>query len=289
MANNAVRRTDLLSTGDMARFVARGFLRFDGLIPDEINRDFLERVMQDDVRSHPPGTLLADCYATCPPISALLQLPKVAGMIQSLVGLNPLFDHHAVHHCPPHQARAQDTHADSIVDVRSTAFDIQLMYYPHEVTASMGGTRYIPGSHFRRINEMAIARYQNIAGQQHVVCPAGTLLIMHHGIWHGGGCNRSGESRYMLKIRLNPTCRQVRLWNTDDLAALSVGPAAIFDPDAYRHQDRIQTLFERPEKWFPMDESRLETVNRIRLWRALIDDPEFDSHYWLSRLENQPE
>ncbi|NQV65994.1 MAG: phytanoyl-CoA dioxygenase, partial [SAR86 cluster bacterium] len=85
MANNAVRRTDLLSTGDMARFVARGFLRFDGLIPDEINRDFLERVMQDDVRSHPPGTPLADCYATCPPISALLQLPKVAGMIQSLV------------------------------------------------------------------------------------------------------------------------------------------------------------------------------------------------------------
>ncbi len=289
METNPVARKDLLSTADMARFVARGFLRFDGVVPNDINQDFLELVVNGAVFSHPPGTPLSDCYQQCPPVKAMLKLPKVAGIIQSLVGLNPTFDHHAVHHCPPGQLVAQDTHADSIIDTRETAFDIQLMYYPHEVTACMGGTRYVPGSHFRRINEMAIARYQNIVGQQHVVCPAGTLLVMHHGIWHGGGRNQSDQSRYMLKIRLNPTCRQVLLWNTDDLAESSVGPAAIFDPDAYRHKDRVQTIFERSEKWFPLDESRLETVNRIRLWRALVGDPHFDGHYWLSRVENQPQ
>ena len=40
----------------------------------------------------------------------------------------------------------------------------------------MGGTRYIPGSHFRMVNEFAIARYHN-RGQKHVVCPAGTVYF----------------------------------------------------------------------------------------------------------------
>jgi hypothetical protein len=92
----------------------------------------------------------------------------------------------------------------------------------------------------------------------------------------------------MLKIRLNPTQRQTLLWNTDDLIDASAGPSAIFAADAYRHTDRVQTIFERPEKWFPLDESRLETVNRIRLWRHLVGDASFDSHYWLTRVENIP-
>jgi len=28
-------------------------------------------------------------------------------------------------------------------------------------------------------------------------------------------------------------------------------------------------------------------VSRIRLWRALTDDPRFDFDFWLSRIENQ--
>jgi hypothetical protein len=90
----------------------------------------------------------------------------------------------------------------------------------------------------------------------------------------------------MFKIRLNATEKQVKLWDISDLDEKSVGPKAIFDPDAYTHRDRIQTIFELPEKWFPMDESRLEIVNRIKLWRHLVGDDSFDSHYWLSRLEN---
>ena len=287
---------DLLTTQQMALFVARGFLRFDALVPESINHTVLSAIeaggAQDgllirdsEVHSYPPGTPLSECYVDQPSLRQLLELPSVRGIIRSLVGKDPLFDHHAIHHCPPNQNTAQYTHADSIIDTR-TNFDIQLMYYPHEITKGMGGTRYIPGSHFRRVNEMAIARYQNVKGQQHVICPAGTLLVMHHGIWHGGGRNQSDKPRYMFKIRLNATEKQVKLWDISDLDEKSVGPKAIFDPDAYTHRDRIQTIFELPEKWFPMDEGRLEIVNRIKLWRHLVGDDSFDSHYWLSRLEN---
>jgi hypothetical protein len=47
------------------------------------------------------------------------------------------------------------------------------------VTREMGGTRFVPGTHLRRVSEVALGRYQNIAGQQHMVCEAGTLLFLH--------------------------------------------------------------------------------------------------------------
>ncbi len=102
------------------------------------------------------------------------------------------------------------------------------MYYPQDVTLDMGGTLSVPGSHLRRTNESDTGRYQNLRGQTRLTCPAGTVVFLHHGIWHGGRRNDSDIVRYMFKIRFNPTVRQLRLWNTDDLhdpeVALYGGP-----------------------------------------------------------------
>jgi hypothetical protein len=123
-------------------------------------------------------------------------------------------------------------------------------------------------------------------GQQHVVCPAGTLLVLHHGIWHGGGVNRSERLRYMFKIRLNPTVRQCRLWNTDDLPAPHQRPIFLIKeaPDP----DDVRTILMTPEPWFEADTGRLEFINRIRLWRYLTGDDRYDVDYWLTRIENEP-
>ena len=59
-----------------------------------------------------------------------------------------------------------------------------MMYYPHTVTRPMGGTRFIPGTHLRKVSEVALGRYQNVRGQQHMVCEAGTLLFMHLSLIH---------------------------------------------------------------------------------------------------------
>ena len=124
----------------------------------------------------------------------------------------PDVDHHAVHVRQPHGGEAQKLHGDAIIDIRPDAFDIQLMYYPQEVTLEQGGTLSVPGSHLRRINETDTGRYQNLRGQTRLTCPAGTVVLLHHGIWHGGRRNDSDQPRYMFKIRFNPTVRQLRLW-----------------------------------------------------------------------------
>jgi len=306
-------RETLLTTAQMASFAARGFLRLDAAVPDAVNQAFLDQVDHvaadevDSIREHygrvmtgsaiprmPAGTPLAAAYPADSPVRRILDVPAVRGAISSLVGAEPTFDHHFLHITyPPAFYRAQGAepvsqpyHQDSTIDPRR-AFDIQLMYFPHDTSADMGGTRFLPGSHLRIVSEAAIARYQNLCGQEHVVCPAGTVLILHHGIWHGGGVNRSERLRYMFKIRLCPTEPQVRLWDTADLPATTAAQRPIFWTGGIRDRDSVAAILTRPEPWFEQDTARLEYINRVRLWRYLTGDPGYDADYWVTRIENE--
>jgi len=280
-----VDKSHLLNSRQMATFAARGFLRFDALIPPEVN----ERAMRE-IDGHVPsaaaGTPLSQCYPAPSALGEILRSPQIAGLIYSLVGPEPLFDHQYVHVREPRQDAAQQLHGDSTIDLRMH-FDMQLMYFPHDITLDMGGTLLVPGSHFRRINESDVGRYQNIKGQIAMVCPAGTILVLHHGIWHCGRQNISERRRYMFKVRLNPTVRQMCLWNTDDLDASVNQPRPIFS-DATPTDD-LQAILTRFEPWFDGGNGRLEILNRIKFWRFLTGDNNFDAHYWLTLLENMPE
>ena len=274
----------LLDSRQMAAFVARGFLRFDELVPDAINARVMREIDDDAIQGAPAGTPLSQCYRGTG-IREMLDLPQVRGLIHSLVGDDPLFDHDAIHVREPNQGKAQGLHADSIIDTRSH-FDIQIMYFPHDVPLEMGGTLVLPGSHFRKVNEMDIAAYQNMRGQIPMVCKAGSILVLHHGIWHCGRQNQTDRRRYMFKVRLNPVLRQLRLWNTDDLDDDYRAHREIF---AGRDADGgVQDILSRMEPWFEAASGRLEIVNRVKLWRFLTGDEDFDVHYWLTRLENAP-
>jgi hypothetical protein len=273
---------ELLGSEQMAEFVAKGFLRFDGLVPDGLNRACLRELVEAEAMAQrgtrPPldegsaaGTPLALCFPLAPAIRTLIGLPRVRGIITSLLGPDPLYDHHAVHVRLPGEP-SQSLHADAVIDTR-LQFDIQLMYFPHDVAEDMGGTLLVPGSHLRYINEHDIARYQNLLGQVSYAGPAGSILVLHHGLWHCGRRNRCQSARYMFKLRLNPATDQVRRWGVDDLADESV-----------RHA--VRGVLRAREPWYEASTGRLELVNRITLWRHLVGDPGFDLNYWLGRLEN---
>jgi hypothetical protein len=286
-------RSQLLTTREMAMFVARGFLRFDELVPSELNERFISAYSQNTERDQkglpaiPAGTPAHDAWPEQSPLAEIFALPRLAGIIESLVGPGCLFDHHFLHIRAAGHAPSQHVHQDSTIDPR-LHFDLQLMYFPKKIAREMGGTYFVPGSHFRKVNEASISRYQNIVGTKHVVCEAGTIYALHMGVWHGGGYNQTGESRLMYKVRLNPAVRQCRLWNTDDITEDTATPQPIFSPEHPHDKDDIQTILCTPERWFEIDTSRLEFLNRIKLWRFLLGDDTFDAHYWLTRLENTP-
>lgn len=284
----SIDKEKLLTTNQMASFAARGFLRFDELIPHEVNESVMAQIDAGPIARPAGGTPLSECYPPPSAIGEMLRLPTVQGIIQSLVGPDPGFDHHAIHVRQPREGKAQGLHGDSIIDTR-WHFDIQLMYFPHDVPLEMGGTLLLPGSHFRRINESNVARYQNMLGQIPMVCKAGTLLALHHGIWHCGRRNDTDRVRYMYKIRLNPRVRQLRLWNTEDLEEqMSKDPftnRGAWSPD----EENIYSILAAREPWYEYASGRLEIVNRIKFWRFLTGNESFDVQYWLTRLENMPQ
>lgn len=264
-------REHLLTSVQMAKFVSHGFHRMDAVVPDEINTGALS-TLSEGMPDLPYGLPMREVFSPGSLSRRLVEVPVVAGALQSLLGTDPTVDHHAVHIRAPHEGAAQPLHGDAIIDVRLDAFDVQLMYYPHEVRADMGGTLSVPGSHLRRTNESDTGRYQNLRGQTRLVCPAGTVMLVHHGIWHGGRRNDSDQPRFMYKIRFNPTVRQHRLWNTDDI-----------DDPAVRKA--LRTRFA----WYENASGRLEIYNRVLMWRALTGDDTFDVDYWVTRVNNRPQ
>jgi hypothetical protein len=270
---------ELLDSKRVATFVARGFLRFDEIVPRALCEEALAEIAAGTrpssfqaKRGEPaarwPGHPLEEVWPGTAGLAAVVRTPAIAGIIHSLVGPRALYDHHYAHTIEPGQRWSQPWHADAIVDPR-TAFDIQLFFFFQDTSRAMGGTMILPGSHLRRVNESDIARYQNFVGQLPTVCKAGTVLVCHHGMWHCGQPNLTSTPRTMLKLRLNPGVPQRLLWDTADL-----GDAA------------IPGILGNPEPWHG-NEARLEIVNRIKLWRHLTGDARFDVDYWLTRIENQ--
>lgn len=286
---SALDKSNLLTTAEMAQFVARGFVEFEAVVPEGINlaaiAEFERTGVADMARPKPKsGTPLADMYPDPSPIGQMLRLDRVQGIIQSLVGLDSVYDHDWVHVRESGDVLDQYLHQDAIVDV-TRSFDIQLFWFPHDVVPGGGGTGFVPGSHLRHVNQADIARYQNLSGQCDFAGSAGSIVVFHHGMWHRGRANHSPTRRWMYKLRLNPQSPQVRRWNLDDYEAVEGEHSdhifGTYDPRA------VSSKFRKPEPWFEFAASRLETFNRSQLWRYLTGDDSFDSDWYHTRTETR--
>ena len=284
--------TSLLSTAQVATFVARGFLPLEAVIPDDLNEaasEELERIAAtwgSPDRPYAPasGQPWFELYPEPSAIGAVLRHPVVEGAVASLVGLDAVFDHDFPHLRPAGDLFQQPLHADAIVDP-GLAFDIQLFYFPHAIGEGDGGTGFVPGTHLRTVNETDVARYRHVAGQQQWTGPAGSVVVFHQGLWHRGMPNPSANRRLMYKIRLNPVRPQVRMWDTADLDAMQNGPDDhVFAK--FRH-DSVGAILRTREPWMGEADYRLELAQRSQLWRYLSGDDAFDVDWYNTRTEQR--
>jgi hypothetical protein len=290
-----------LTTEEMARFVADGFLRFDALIPNEINQHIIEelRLLESNkinlIVGQPanaggaaqPASLtpLSQCYPAPSLLGTMLNLPEVQGIIESLVGPDALFDHDFVHRLPAASEYHQHLHVDAVVDSADPTFDIQLFYFPQDVAPGAGGTRFVPATHLRRTRAEGVGRYQHLLGEHQYNGAAGTLMVFHHGLWHAGQPNPSDVDRWMYKIRLNPSASQVKRWNMDDFDRIH-NDASDHTFALMRH-DSVAQIFRTMQPWQKGHEGRYEQMQRARLWRYLSNDPSFDVDYYHTRIEQR--
>ena len=261
----------LISSKEMAQFVASGYLRFEGMVPKDLceacrtemehNKEYLA-VGTPFEETWPKGTALGEAF----------RLPKVKGLIKSLVGPDPLYDHHAAHLVRAHTTKGPDMHQDSVIDFRQNYFDIQLSFFPGDTPDEIGGTFLVPGSHFRNVRTGEIRAYQHIVGKVWATCPAGTIYVWNTRVWHGARSNHTDKDRYMYKLRLNPTKPQIRTFNTADLN----------DPE-------IGEILSTRHGW-EGNEFRYELMKRVELWRYVSGQPDYDvGERFLRRREYHPQ
>ena len=124
------------------------------------------------------GVPLADLFQHSPDFQALLDIPAISGAIQSLLGEDQYL---IITSCTSRFLQASDVEwacqirRNTIIRIRPS---ILRWHSISSCFTSAGGDRahgwdpILPGSHLRVVSEAAISRYQNIVGQQHVVCPA---------------------------------------------------------------------------------------------------------------------
>ncbi|MDB5084095.1 MAG: hypothetical protein JWN30_981 [Bacilli bacterium] len=247
-----VAKEHLLTAAQMAQFVTDGYLVLNEVVPQHLNETVHKELKEFEGSGR-------KYWMESETIRQVFDLPQVKGALQSLLGEKQVSDHAALHKVVPMHYEGQTYHADSIIDTRPFAFDVQAFYFCHDAPDEMGPTLVLPGSHLRRVNTASIGRYKNIAGQRRLACKAGTIAFMHHGIWHCAQPNSTDTMRYMFKLRLRPGQQQRNLFNTDGCD----------DPD-------VKAILYGGSKPWQGNESRLDHMNRAKLWRYVVGNDSVD-------------
>jgi hypothetical protein len=245
----------LLGSIDVARFVQQGFLRFDELVATRECAALLDEVRSGEHWQNARyGQPLSTVWSEESALRRIFARDPVRGIIESLLGPEPIYDHHFPHTSHAGSIRRDDLHQDAMFDRRPFAFDIQLCLFPQNTTLEMGGTLIVPGSHFRRVHTGDINRYQHIKGQQQIACKAGTLLVLHHNLWHSGRSNRSSSERVMFKLRLQPSRQQYLTWDWTDL-----------------DHPEVSRVVSTEHAWHGAD-ARMGVLQQLALWRYLCGE-----------------
>ncbi len=261
----------LLNSKQMAAFVASGYLKFDNMVPKKLCRACLEEMEKRKRGYYAVGTPFEETWPKGTALGDAFRLPKVKGLIHSLVGPDPLYDHHAAHFVGAKQMAGPNTHQDSVIDFRENYFDIQLSFFPTDTPDEMGGTFLIPGTQYRNVRTSEITFYQHMRGKIWASCKAGTMYVWNTRVWHGARSNHTNQDRFMYKLRLNPTRPQIRNFDTSDLD----------DPE-------IAGILSTQHGW-EGNEHRYETMRRVRLWRFVSGQPDYDfGERFLRRIEYLP-
>lgn len=196
-----------LTDSEVLAFCRDGYVMLEAVVPQEIN----ERVLaftDEHPELEPTMILLEDWF-----MENVILNPKAAGAVRSLLGkdfhLPVLISNHRRNEVSqvPHS-----WHVDGNYQFTHTLNNLQVFYYPQDVTPTMGATEILPGSHFYRNQVRFMSHLNSIDGALKTAAPAGTIFITVYQIWHRTGYSQHKKLRNMLKYFYWRTTPPTRDW-----------------------------------------------------------------------------
>ncbi|MDP6360122.1 MAG: phytanoyl-CoA dioxygenase family protein [Planctomycetota bacterium] len=189
----------LLSDDEIARFIANGYHLVEPDFPDGFNESVCEAI---DRLEGNCGNGILDAV---PQLYDVYEHPTVRGVLASILGDGYVMNGHRHLHTNAPGSNSQGWHQDGTNVRHHQVWTVLAMYYPHDVSAEMGPTVIMPGTHLRNAPTDRLQTYANLKGQVFLTVKAGTVAIAHYDLWHAATLNRSARPRYMLKFLFDRT------------------------------------------------------------------------------------
>ncbi len=229
----------LLTDDEVLSFVIKGYHVVETDFAPEFHQAIYDEISQ--LKENPNDGILD----AVPKLHQIYAHPKVRGALISLLGENYRMNSHRHCHMNKPGTRSQAWHQDGTNHRHHQVRTVLGMYYPQDVSADMGPTVVLPGTHFRNAPTDRMASYANFREQVVFNVKAGTVAITHYDIWHAASANTSQKMRYMCKFLFDRTeePRQPS-WQHDPAIAALATQRLIFDKactcsqsDHYKERD----------------------------------------------------
>ena len=187
----------LLNDEEMRHFIINGYIKVRVEFPPNFHERILQRLkeMAENIRNQENNIPS--------PISELQQVfshPIVSGVLISVLGQNYIMHPHRYYHLNVPGSEGQiNFHKDAYQGDKKVQHHrsrrIIVFYQPQDVTEEMGPTTILPSTQYYDTRGAACSQTElPLCGK------AGTVIIVHHDLWHRAIPNRSDRIRYMLKF-----------------------------------------------------------------------------------------
>jgi hypothetical protein len=222
-----------LCDAQVRRFITDGYLLLNADLPATVHEVIYRKLQQVLNEGGNPGN---NVLPAVPEMQQILDSPTVRGALAGVLGPNyVLHPHRYVHNNEPGEQTSegpkvgkgshsfvgwhQDSHSPLARPRHHYPRYAMLLYYPQDTPPEMGPTQIIPATQFhRRLSQADFGRGFQASG------PAGTCVLVHFDLAHGGSLNVSDKTRYMAKFVFVRTeeprapswdCRSAR-WETPE-------------------------------------------------------------------------
>lgn len=238
----------LLTDDEVISFIIRGYHVVTPDFPSGFNEAIYAELEQ---LTDNPGDAILD---RVPKLYQVYDHPQVRGALVSLLGQDVRMNGHRHCHVNPLGTRSQAWHQDGTNQRHHQLRTVLAMYYPQDVTADLGPTVIMPGTHFRNAPTDRMATYANFREQVALTVKAGTVAITHYDIWHAATANRGDRTRYMLKFLFSRGSEPIApSWNHDPDTAAALTRRFTFEKAcACSQSDHYKERGLRFEMWHHM-------------------------------------